>query len=486
MSTRTTQTTGLQIICPICRASNRPDARFCQQCGSDVLLDDIYRITKIIKSGGMGIVYKAIDASGAEYAVKEMHDQFATQSERDDGIMRFVEEAQLLRALDHPSIPKVFRSFIDEGRYYLSMEFIHGEDLEDMVKREGRVDEATVLQWADRVFDVLEYMHSAGLIYRDMKPSNIMLDRDGQVKIIDFGIAKLLQPGQRNTMVGTPGYSPPEQYQGLATVQSDIYATGATLHHLLTGRDPREHPPFSFPFATTLNPAITMRTAKAIDKALQMEVADRFHTIEEFRRALPIPTGERTRTRTFDPRDVEEPRTVQRPSVPVVPPPPVAPPQRRSAQPPQTTAASQAQTAAPPAPPRRRARTLRRVVTAAVLAAGLAGAGVVVAPEVLPVIQSFISDVSEPVPVNPPVTLVSQSFRTTVTVKLPEGTPDAEIRAALQQEYIKAGEAQYPGAVRNTNFPLAVEGGIAESDPVEGVRTYTATISGFLSVPQTP
>src|SRR3712207_5444332 len=274
--------TQQRILCPICRAPNRADARFCQQCGSDVLLDELYRITKVIKQGGMGIVYKAVDSTGHEYAIKEMRDNFATEDERREGIERFLEEAKLLATLDHPAIPKVYRSFIDEGRFYLSMEFIYGEDLEDVLKREKRFPEPQVLRWADQICDVLEYMHGAGLIYRDMKPANIMIDRDGQVKMIDFGIAKLLQPGQRNTMVGTPGYAPPEQYQGLASIESDIYALAATLHHLLTGRDPREHPPFTFPLATTINRNISVQTAKALDKALSMEVVDRFHSIEAF------------------------------------------------------------------------------------------------------------------------------------------------------------------------------------------------------------
>ncbi len=479
MSTRTTQTTELPVICPKCRASNRSDARFCQQCGTDVLLDDIYRITRVLKSGGMGTVYKAVDAAGIEYAIKEMHDTFATQAERDEGIMRFVEEAKLLRELNHPAIPKVYRSFIDEGRYYLSMEFIYGEDLEDMLKREQRFSEDVVVQWADQLCDVMEYMHSAGLIYRDMKPSNIMIDRDNQVKLVDFGIAKLLEPGQRNTMVGTPGYSPPEQYQGLATVQSDIYALGATLHHLLTGRDPRDHPPFSFPFATTLNPAISMRTAKAIDKALQMEVADRFHTIAEFRKALPIPTGERLRTRTFDRRDVAEPLPKQRQAQPVIPQPGRPSQQAQPRNAPTRTPA----TTAPPAPRRRRGRTLRRILTATVLAAGLTGIGVTVLPEVLPALQSLVSD---PAPIDVPVTYALQPFRSTVSVELPDGTPRADVELALQQAYLTAGQAQYPGAIRNTNSPLGQVGDIVESEAVNGVRTYTATYNGYLSVPQTP
>ena len=299
------------ILCPVCRAPNRGDARFCQQCGNDVLLDNNhgdYRILKIIKEGGMGTVYRGIDNAGTEYAIKEMHDRFATTGERQEGIKHFEEEAALLQKLRHPAVPHVYRSFIDEGRYYLAMEFIHGEDLEDLLKREGHIDEPTALRWADQLCDVLEYMHSQGLIYRDMKPSNIMITREGNVKLIDFGIAKLLQPGQRNTMVGTPGYSPPEQYQGLATAKSDIYALAATLHHVLTGRDPRDHPPFSFPLASEINPAISPQTAGALAKALSMDEEHRFQTMDAFRRALPIPTGDRSPTLPFDlPRDTRKP-----------------------------------------------------------------------------------------------------------------------------------------------------------------------------------
>jgi serine/threonine-protein kinase len=336
-----------------------------------VLLDNIYRLTHVIKEGGMGFVYKAVDAAGAEYAIKEMRDNFATEDERKEGIERFIEEAELLHNLNHPAIPQVYRSFIDEGRYYLSMEFIYGEDLEEVLKREKRFPEPVVLRWADQLCDVLEYMHSAGLIYRDMKPANIMIDRDGNVKLVDFGIAKLLRPGQRNTMVGTPGYAPPEQYQGLATVESDIYALAATLHHLLTGRDPRDHPPFTFPPANTFNRAISAQTTKALEKALSMEVAERFHSADAFRRALPIPTGDRRPTLPFDlGRDVDR-QPARMPAAQAQPPAPSR--------------------AAPPAPPRRRGR-VRRVVAAVLLAVALAGTGVAVTPGALPALQNFVTN----------------------------------------------------------------------------------------------
>ncbi|MEM8532234.1 MAG: protein kinase [Chloroflexota bacterium] len=259
-----------------------------------------YYITRVIKEGGQGAVYETIGDDRKVYAVKEMLDRFVDEQERKDAIARFNTESQILQQLNHPRIPQVYAAFQDEGRHYLAMDFVQGEDLEEIVKREGAIAEKQVLEWADQILDVLEYLHNNGLIYRDMKPSNVMIDHQhGGIKIVDFGIAKVLQPSVRGTQIGTPGYAPPEQYQGLATHASDIYALGATLHHLLTGRDPTEHPPFSFPVAGDVKPAITPRTSDAVQHALQMKPEDRFQTIRQFRTALglsPIPSTRMVRT----------------------------------------------------------------------------------------------------------------------------------------------------------------------------------------------
>ncbi len=126
---------------------------------------------------------------------------------------------------------------------------------------------------------------------------------------------------------------------------------------------------------------------------------------------------------------------------------------------------------------------MRRILTATVLAAGLTGVGVTVLPDVLRALQSLVSD---PAPIDVPVTYALQPFRSTVSVELPDGTPRADVELALQQAYLTAGQAQYPGAIRNTNSPLGQVGDIIESEAVNGVRTYTATYDGYLSVPQTP
>jgi len=285
------------ILCPRCRRENLRRARFCQHCGSDVVLNDggsqHFFITRVIKEGGQGAVFAAIDAEERVYAVKQMLDQFTKEDERTAAVERFEAEAALLRGLNHPRIPRVFASYQDEGYHYLVMEFVVGDDLEDIVQQQGRIDEPRALRWAGQVCDVLQYLHQqpTPIIFRDVKPSNIMITPDGDVKLVDFGIAKTFNPTrQQGTQIGTPGYAPPEQYQGLATPQSDLYALAATLHHVLTGRDPTKHPPFSFPPVRTLVPAISQRTATALQRALMMRKEDRYETITAFRDAL-LPTG---------------------------------------------------------------------------------------------------------------------------------------------------------------------------------------------------
>ncbi|RRR78089.1 MAG: zinc-ribbon domain-containing protein [Candidatus Viridilinea halotolerans] len=282
------------ILCPQCHKQNVPHARFCQYCGHDMILNNDapsderrYVITRVVKQGGQGAVYEGRDQAGRVYAIKEMLDRFNEARERAEALARFHAEAQLLQGFNHPSIPRVYSYFRDEGRHYLTMDFIYGDDLQELVERHGRLPEAQVLTWADQICAVLTYLHGKGLIYRDMKPSNVMIERSGgAIKLVDFGITTLFRGNERDSQVGTPGYAPPEQYQGLVTPQSDIYALGATLHHLLTGRDPTEQLPFSFPSAQQLEPSLSRRTNDALERALQKVPQNRFATMEDLRVAL--------------------------------------------------------------------------------------------------------------------------------------------------------------------------------------------------------
>ena len=173
----------------------------------------------------MGSVYRARDLHFPNItklvAVKEMINTAPDPLVRQTVVQNFEREANLLATLTHPSIPRIYDYFTEEDRSYLVLEFIHGKDLEAIINdTNGFLSEDQVLAWAIQLCDVLSFLHAHKpdpIIFRDMKPSNIMVDTDGDIKLVDFGIARTFQVGQRGTMIGTEGYSPPEQYRGEAT-----------------------------------------------------------------------------------------------------------------------------------------------------------------------------------------------------------------------------------------------------------------------------
>jgi serine/threonine protein kinase len=165
-------------------------------------------------------------------------------------IKSFEREANLLAMLNHPAIPDVSDYFTEGDRSYLVMEMIRGKDLDNWLEETDEVlEQDKAIDWAIQVCEALKHLHHQKpqpIVFRDVKPSNIMLDQYGRIRLIDFNIAKLFETGDKGTMIGTEGYSPPEQYRGQAEPAGDIYALGATLHHLLTRKDPRLEPPFTF------------------------------------------------------------------------------------------------------------------------------------------------------------------------------------------------------------------------------------------------
>ncbi len=259
-------------------------------------LQNRYLIMGVLGVGGMGSVYQARDLHFPNVtklvAVKEMMNLAPDPALREMIVRNFEREANLLATLSHPSIPKIYDLFSHKDRSYLVMEYIAGKDLEAVLtETEGFLPETQVVEWALQLCDVLTYLHSHQpdpIVFRDMKPSNVMIDERKQVRLIDFGIARGFQAGQRGTMIGTEGYSPPEQYRGEAGPPGDLYALGATLHHLLSKRDPRLEPPFSFSERPirTINPAVSPELEIIINTALAYEPTERFSSAAAMKAAL--------------------------------------------------------------------------------------------------------------------------------------------------------------------------------------------------------
>jgi serine/threonine protein kinase len=261
-----------------------------------VILIDRYSIQKVVGVGGMGAVYCARDLHFPNVvkrvAVKEMINTVRDPLIRDTIIKNFEREANILATLNHPSIPRIYDYFSQDDRSYLIIEFIDGKDLEAILSESTDfLPEIQVINWAIELCDVISYLHNnkpEPIIFRDIKPSNIMINQHGHVLLVDFGIAKTFQTGQKGTMIGTEGYSPPEQYKGDATQRADIYALGATLHHMLTKRDPRLEPPFSFDERKirSINPAISSELEAVVNTALRYDPNDRYSSTELMRAAL--------------------------------------------------------------------------------------------------------------------------------------------------------------------------------------------------------
>jgi len=256
-------------------------------------LEDRYEILKFLSKGGMGAVYLARDMHFPSVeklvAVKEMIRTVRDSVTSRISLETFEREANILASLSHAAIPKVFDYFHHDRRVYLVLEYIEGTDLESLLAEiDYPLPQENVVEWAIQICDVLSYLHShkpSPIVFRDMKPSNIMLRHDGHVVLIDFGIAKVFQAGKRGTMIGTEGYSPPEQYRGISEPRGDTYALGATLHHLLTRRDPRKEPPFTFQEhpVRDFNPSVTSELENIISRALAYEIEDRYASAHEMK-----------------------------------------------------------------------------------------------------------------------------------------------------------------------------------------------------------
>ncbi len=284
--------------CPICHRPNRAHAHFCAYCGAPLHLQNKYRITRLLGRGGYSAVYEA-EHSGlgnARFAIKELfHEANATLAQRQAASDQFRFEASTLAKLNDEMLPKVMDFFTERGRDYLVMEYVPGDTLQEYLARSATpLPEAQVLKWADELCDALMYLHAQipPVIHRDIKPSNIKITPDGKIKLLDFGIAKLLSAGTGTGTAAravTAPYAPLEQYGRGTDARSDIYALGVTMYELLTKQLPPEAPDRANQAVIPPrqhNPAISLTTEAIVLKAMAEKQAERFASARELRNAL--------------------------------------------------------------------------------------------------------------------------------------------------------------------------------------------------------
>src|SRR5437868_5945423 len=301
------------LFCDRCGAANRAQAIFCSACGRSLhisangtisntltgllvqqhILNKRYRIIQQIGKGGFGAVYKAADTQFADrpLAIKEMSQNNLNPQELHEATEAFKREAHLLASLTHPNLPRIYEQFSDTGRLYLVMDYIEGETLEAYLdKMGGKLPVDKVLTIGIQLTSVLEHLHThqPPIIFRDLKPANVMLTTDNHIFLIDFGIARLFKPGQAKdtTALGSLGYAAPEQYgKAQTTPRTDIYSLGVTLHQMLSGDDPTDSP-FHFAPLQLHGYPLLADLAKLIAQMLEVDSSKRPAAVSEIKQKL--------------------------------------------------------------------------------------------------------------------------------------------------------------------------------------------------------
>ncbi len=293
----------MSLFCNNCGNGNEEGAEVCSNCQAplqnlfppgplkeETLLQNRYKILTHLRSGGMGSVYKALDITlNSICAIKELSPPSGNPQRQKDAKEWFYREAKILAGLDHANLPKVYDYFVTNNRYYLVMNFIDGEDLETILKQKGNpgLPEEHIIEWSKQILKVLDYLHNQNppVIYRDLKPANIMLHKDGRAMLIDFGIARTVNQGShtQKTAIGTLGYISEEQCQGEPEPRSDIYSLGATMHHLLTGDKPL---PFKFKPIKNIISGISPELEHVVMKALNNKIDMRYKNAKAMLEAL--------------------------------------------------------------------------------------------------------------------------------------------------------------------------------------------------------
>ncbi len=296
--------------CPYCGAENRDGVRYCSNCGKMIgspsmpsnggidpartllpgsrLQGGRYVVKSVLGQGGMGAALLATDIrlDGKPVVIKELISDNVDQSKRLDDVRNFKREVATLAHIDHPLVPNVTDHFQEGTRYFMVQEYVEGENLEQRLERTNTpMQERDALICASEILDVLDYLaqQTPPIVHRDIKPANIIVGaKDRRAHLVDFGIARADEvknaKRKQTAALGTPGYAPPEQYQGNADPRSDLYALAATLHHVLTNRDPRNYPPFSYPPVRTLNPQLTPDIERVLTRCLNNDSNQRYQS----------------------------------------------------------------------------------------------------------------------------------------------------------------------------------------------------------------
>ena len=260
---------------------------------SGTILNERYEIGELIGTGGYGRVYRAKDKKLKKKirAIKEIYITDINTKKLMLSKENFLKEASILCTLNHPGIPEVMDYFCNDHNYYIVMEYIEGITLDEKYKKEKRLwSEKEIISFALEICNILEYLHSRSIVFRDIKPQNIMMDKD-RAKLIDFGIARHFRPGQtKDTInIGTPGYAAPEQYgkSGGSDERTDIYSLGVILHYLASGEDPQEkEETFKFSLIKEKNPEISEAMENIINKCINLNKSERFQNIRELKGIL--------------------------------------------------------------------------------------------------------------------------------------------------------------------------------------------------------
>ena len=364
------------MICPVCNTNNPPGEAFCENCGAALnsaapnapqtssppiatytnagntsttinagvvtgggpggaprtlsrgasLQNGRYVIDKVLGQGGMGAALLAHDTriSNKQVVVKELTTDSTDPKQKQDDQQNFEREVETLAKIDHPLVPRVTDYFQEGSHSFMVQDYVAGQTLEDrMTTAKAPMPERDALSYMLQLLDVLDYLEkqTPPIVHRDIKPANIIVSsRDNKAHLVDFGIARAQAARKQTEALGTPGYAPPEQYQGKADTRSDLYALAATIHYLVTNHDPANDPMFDHPSARSLNPRVSSSLDALLTKALTINATGRYQTATEMKRAVDnILTPPTRPAQTAQPRPQQAQRTNPAPIPPVPP-----------------------------------------------------------------------------------------------------------------------------------------------------------------------